>query len=153
MPSGRSTVGGARRLGLVQPAGVIEARHEHSESKKQVRFQFFFFFESGPKEGKRAGEPLWKKRRNAGTQPQHPPLPDRQQFRACFSLSRPILALFFSLSGGLLVEFWWCFKRRDPQRCTIGLSGCRQLAGPPPIKLPLSWFGLPRLWAPAPLGP
>ena len=31
----------------------------------------------------------------------------------------------FSLSGGLLVEFWWCLKRRDPQMCTFGLSGCR----------------------------
>ena len=26
----------------------------------------------------------------------------------------------FSLSGGLLVEFWWCLKH-----CTSGLSGCR----------------------------
>ena len=31
----------------------------------------------------------------------------------------------FSLSGGRLVEFWWCLKRRDPQMCTFGLPGCR----------------------------
>ena len=31
-----------------------------------------------------------------------------------------------SRSGGLLVEFWWCLKRRDAQMCTFGLSGCRR---------------------------
>ena len=35
-----------------------------------------------------------------------------------FSLSP--FSLFFSLSGGLLVEFWWCLVRRDPQMCTFG---------------------------------
>ena len=41
-----------------------------------------------------------------------------------FSLSRSHFRSF-SLSGGLLVEFWWCLKRRDTQMCTFGLSGCR----------------------------
>ena len=29
-----------------------------------------------------------------------------------------------SLGGGLLVVFWWCLKRRGPEMCTMGLSGC-----------------------------
>ena len=33
-------------------------------------------------------------------------------------------SLFFSLSGGFLVEFWWCLKRRC-QLCTFGLTCCR----------------------------
>ena len=31
---------------------------------------------------------------------------------------------FFSLCGPS-VEFWWCLKRRCPEMCTFGLSGCR----------------------------
>ena len=46
------------------------------------------------------------------------------KFRAFFSLSAAKLVLS-SLSGGLLVEFWWCLKRRGAQMCTFGLSGCR----------------------------
>ena len=43
-----------------------------------------------------------------------------------FPLSPPFSLVLSSLSwGGLLVEFWWCLKRRDPQMCTFGLSGCR----------------------------
>ena len=38
-----------------------------------------------------------------------------------FSLSRRKCHSFFSLWGGLLVEFWW----RGAQMCTFGLSGCR----------------------------
>ena len=49
---------------------------------------------------------------------------DRPKFRACFTLSRRKIRSFLP-SGGLLVEFWWCLKRRDPQMCTFGLSGCR----------------------------
>ena len=41
--------------------------------------------------------------------------------RFFFFLLPPIFALF-SLSGGLLVGFWWCVKRRDPQ---VEFSGCR----------------------------
>ena len=35
------------------------------------------------------------------------------------------VSLFLCLSGGLLVEFWWCFEGRNPEMCTFGLSGCR----------------------------
>ena len=47
------------------------------------------------------------------------------KFRACF-FSSPvgIFALFLSLSlslGCLLVEFWWCLKRRGAQMCTFGV--------------------------------
>ena len=46
-----------------------------------------------------------------------------QNFAFFFPSPAPI-SLFFSLSGGL-VEFWWCLKRRGPEMCTFGLSGCR----------------------------
>ena len=37
-----------------------------------------------------------------------------------------------SLSGGLLVESWWCLKRRDAQMCTFGVLGlsCETPADP-----------------------
>ena len=38
-----------------------------------------------------------------------PSSPDRPKFRSFFFLSRPHYVLFLSLSGCLLVEFWWCF--------------------------------------------
>ena len=38
--------------------------------------------------------------------------------------------VFFSLSGGLLVEFWWCLKRLGRQMCTFGVLGL--LAAPKP---------------------
>ena len=34
----------------------------------------------------------------------------------------PQNSFFSSLSGGLLVEFWRCLKRRGAQMCTVGLS-------------------------------
>ena len=41
-----------------------------------------------------------------------------------FPLSRPHFSFFCSLSGGLLVEFWWCFwEGRDPPMCTFGVLG------------------------------
>ena len=49
-----------------------------------------------------------------------------KNLRFFFFLSRPHLRFFFfslSLSKGLLVEFWWCLKRRDPQMCTFGVLG------------------------------
>ena len=46
------------------------------------------------------------------------------KFRAFFFPVPPQNSFFSSLSGGLLVEFWWCLKRRGPV-CTFGLSGCR----------------------------
>ena len=33
----------------------------------------------------------------------------------------PQNSFFSSLSGSLLVEFWWCLKRRDAQMCTFGV--------------------------------
>ena len=57
----------------------------------------------------------------------------RPKFRAFFSLSRPVVVLFFSLwgsfrvffslSGGLLVEFWWCFGRLGPSNVRIFALG------------------------------
>ena len=62
------------------------------------------------------------------------PSQDRPKFRSSFSLSPPQNWFFSSLSGCLLVEFWWCLKRRGGQMCTLGLSGCRvkprRLRGP-----------------------
>ena len=44
--------------------------------------------------------------------------------RLFFPLPLPF-SLFFSLSlsEGLLVEFWWCLKRRDPHMCPFGVLG------------------------------
>ena len=43
-----------------------------------------------------------------------------------FSLSRHnFLSFGLPSLGGLLVEFWWCLKRWDPEMYTFGLSGCR----------------------------
>ena len=41
-------------------------------------------------------------------------------------------SLFSSLSGGLLVEFWWCMKHRGVQMCTFGVLGlsCASPGGP-----------------------
>ena len=60
--------------------------------------------------------------------PDRPP-PDRPKFRAFFSFSHSMFifflsCLFSSLSGGLLVEFWWCFGRSGPQMCLFSPSGC-----------------------------
>ena len=53
-----------------------------------------------------------------------------------FSLSATV-SLFLCLSGCLLVELWWCLKRRNPQMCTVGVLGlsCEAPAAPKP------WFG------------
>ena len=44
----------------------------------------------------------------------------------------PQNSFFSSLSGCLLVEIWWCLKRRDPQMCTFGVLGlsCASPGGP-----------------------
>ena len=36
---------------------------------------------------------------------------------------RSQFSFFSSLSGGLLVKFWWCLKRRSPEMCTFGVLG------------------------------
>ena len=48
--------------------------------------------------------------------------------------SLPIFALFVSLSGCLLVEFWLCLKRRSPQICAFGVLwlSCAPVAPKPP---------------------
>ena len=45
------------------------------------------------------------------------------KFRAFFFTLPPQNSFLSSLSGGLLVEFWWCFffKRRGAQMCTFGV--------------------------------
>ena len=42
-----------------------------------------------------------------------------------FFSSPATISLFLCLSGCLLVEFWWCLKRRGAQMCTFEFSGCR----------------------------
>ena len=57
----------------------------------------------------------------------------RQKNRSIFPSPTPIFALFFfSLSGCLLVEFWWCVKRQCPQMCTFGVLtlSCETLRAP-----------------------
>ena len=56
------------------------------------------------------------------------------KFRAFFFPLPLPFSLFLSLSGCLLVEFWWCLKRRGSQMCTIGVLGlsCEALAAPKP---------------------
>ena len=46
----------------------------------------------------------------------------------CFSFSPAQNSMCFSLSGWLLVELWWCFKRQGPQTCWFGVPS---LVGPP----------------------
>ena len=52
-----------------------------------------------------------------------PPLRWTAQNFALFFPLPPQNSFFSSLSGGLLVEFWWCFKGPDPQMCTFGVLG------------------------------
>ena len=55
-----------------------------------------------------------------GGPPRDPPLLDRPKFRPFFHL--PPHCRSFSHSGSLLVDFWWCLKRRC-QLCTFGVTG------------------------------
>ena len=54
------------------------------------------------------------------------------------------VSLSLCLCGCLLVEFWWCLKRRSPQMCTFGVLGllCEAPAAPKH-----SWPGLSQ-WLP-----
>ena len=45
-----------------------------------------------------------------------------QNFALFFSLP-PEISFFLLSLGGLLVEFWWCLKRRGAQMCTFGVLG------------------------------
>ena len=55
-----------------------------------------------------------------------------QNFALFFPSPVPI-SFFLSLSGCLLVEFWWCLKRRGAQMCTFGVLrlSCEAPAAPP----------------------
>ena len=62
--------------------------------------------------------------------PVNPPPPDNPpKISLFFPSSRHKFS--FSLSWGPLVEFCWCLKRRGPEMCTFGLSGCRVKSAPP----------------------
>ena len=56
-----------------------------------------------------------------------------ERWGAFFSLSSHRFALL-CLSGCLIVEFWWCLKRRNPQMYTFGVLGlsCASPGGPIP---------------------
>ena len=41
------------------------------------------------------------------------------KFSRFFFPSPATCSLFLSLSGCLLVEFWWCLKRQNPRMCTF----------------------------------
>ena len=59
-----------------------------------------------------------------------------QNFALFFFPLPPQNSFFSSLSEGLLVEFWWCLKRRGAQICTLGVLGllCEAPAAPnPPV--------------------
>ena len=51
---------------------------------------------------------------------------------ALFFLLPPPFSFFLCLSGGLLVEFWWCLKCRGAQMCTFGVLwlSCGSPGGP-----------------------
>ena len=46
-----------------------------------------------------------------------------ENFALFFSLSRRKIFVLFFLLWCLLVEFWWCLKRRGPEMCTSGVLG------------------------------
>ena len=55
---------------------------------------------------------LWEGGEGRTLSQDHPPA-DSPKFRSLFSLSHHNFLSFFPLLGGLLVEFWWCLKRRS----------------------------------------
>ena len=65
-----------------------------------------------------------------------------QNFALFFFPLPPQNSFFSSLSGGLLVEFWWCLKRRDAQMCAFGVLGLSSEASAAPKesgRAPKSW--------------
>ena len=94
--------------------------------------------------------------------PPDPPLPDRPSPGppkiSLFFFSLPPKISFFLLSGGLLVEFWWCFLKTGALKCArLEFPGCRRgFTGPPTLRPPPCGpppFGPATLWAPTPSGP
>ena len=53
------------------------------------------------------------------------PPPDRPKISRFFFLLPPPFSFFFSISGDLLVEFWWCFGRSGPQTCLFTMRTMR----------------------------
>ena len=64
------------------------------------------------------------------------------KFRPFFFPSPAPFLVFLSLSGCLLVEFWWCFEAPGTQMCTFGVLGlsCEAPAAPKPIWHQTLWF-------------
>ena len=54
-----------------------------------------------------------------------PPFPWTAQKFALFFPLPPQFSFFPSLSGGLLVEFWWCLKTRTLKCARLEFAGCR----------------------------
>ena len=56
----------------------------------------------------------------------------RPKISLFFVPSPTLIFVLFLSRGGLLVEFWWCLKRRDPLMCTFGdlRLSCETLAAP-----------------------
>ena len=54
------------------------------------------------------------------------------KFRAFFSPLPPQFSFFLPSLGSVLVKFWWCLKRRDPQICTFAVLklSCEAPAAP-----------------------
>ena len=62
--------------------------------------------------------------------PPGPPFPWTAQNFTLFYPLPPQNSFLSSLSGCLLVEFWWCLKCRGPEMCTFGLSKRAHLSAP-----------------------
>ena len=83
-------------------------------------------------------------------------VPKISRFFCLLPLSLGIFScLSSSLSGSLLVEFWWCFGRSGPQMCFFSPSGCRVEApgGGPPGQAQTEKKWGPEGWAPRRVGP
>ena len=63
-----------------------------------------------------------------------------QIFALFFSLPPEISFFLLSLGVCFLVEFWWCLKRQDAQRCAFGVLwlSCETPAAPPVAEKHLS---------------
>ena len=64
-------------------------------------------------------------------------------FSCLFFSLRVSSRVFFPLSGGLLVKFWWCLKRRSPSMCGVWSSQVRFAPPPPPRTFGPMFFFVP----------
>ena len=84
--------------------------------------------------------PAFRRWEPRGVVPAGGPKAGGPTFRAFFSFSRShfrfffspslVFSCLFSLSRGLIVEFWCCLKRWDPKMCTFGVLGLSCPAAP-----------------------